>query len=78
MNVLSERISNEQLCESTNCPFDCSNKFNVSEIKEFYLKLNPEGRKKSRNGWTVAYKYEFVSLQNLTKVKAIHSFYQLL
>jgi hypothetical protein len=48
MNVLSERISNEQLCESTNCPFDCNNKLNVSEIseiKEFYLKLNPEGRK---------------------------------
>jgi hypothetical protein len=48
MNVLSERVNNEQLCESSKCPFDCNTKFSVSklnDITEYYLKLNTEARK---------------------------------
>ncbi len=48
MNVLSERVNNEQLCESSKCPFGCNTKFSVSQLNEltnYYLKLIPEARK---------------------------------
>jgi hypothetical protein len=36
MNVLSERVNNEQLCESSKCPFGC-NKFVTKYFVQQYL-----------------------------------------